>query len=53
MIKQWLNFTQRIKAAFFAHWYFRAAVYAVIIAAVFAVWLIFGGESVAFLYSEF
>ena len=47
------SFMTKIKDAVYTRWYLRAALYALIIAAIFVTWLALDGESVAFVYSEF
>ena len=53
MIAQLSSFIAEIKPFFLSHPALRIALYGLIAGAVFVVWLLSKGESVAFLYSEF
>ena len=53
MIAQLSSFIAEIKPFFLSHTVMRIALYALIAAAIFVVWLFSEGEGVAVLYSEF
>ena len=53
MIGPLQSFILKLGAALRSRWYLRVLCYALIAAAVFAVWLLMDGEGVAFVYSEF
>ena len=47
------SFMAKIRDAVYTRWYLRAAIYALILAAIFVTWLVLDGQSIAFVYSEF
>ena len=53
MIGPLQSFILKVGAALRSRWYWRVVCYALIVAAIFAVWLLMDGNGVAFVYSEF
>lgn len=53
MIAPLQNFIHKLDALLRERWYLRALCYALMTAAIYAVWLLTDGDSVAFVYSEF
>ena len=47
------SFMAKIRDAVYTRWSLRAAIYAMILAAIFVTWLVLDGNRVAFVYSEF